>query len=177
MAEELNDGGRVAYLEARVGELNNTIGRLRVRIHEAVDETQRRYAKYQSRCDDFDTWSRWASEHAERMGDHFWTHTSNVHRLYVMSLQEEIARLRREVEFEANGADTFSDADRIHSEARGESEEGSGRVDTDQAGREEAAEQTVGTGYPQGSGPGRGSATPAPLSSRPQCAVHPDGDE
>lgn len=37
------------------------------------------------------------------------------------------------------------------------------------------AEQTVGTGYPQGSGPGHGSATPAPLSSRPQCAVHPEG--
>jgi uncharacterized small protein (DUF1192 family) len=110
MAEELNDGDRVAYLEARVGELNNTIGRLRARIHEAVDETQRRYAKYQSRCASFDTWSKWAREHAERMGDDFWTHTSQAHRLYVMSLQEEIDRLRREVEFEANGADTFSGA-------------------------------------------------------------------
>ena len=79
--------------------------------------------------------------------------------------KREIQRLRREVELEANGGNNFSDADRLH-KAREESEEGSGRDVTGQASREEAAEQTVGTGYPQGSGPGHGSATPAPLSSR-----------
>lgn len=78
---------------------------------------------------------------------------------------DEVDRLRREVEFEANGADNFSGADRLYSEARGEGEECSGREDPGQASREEAAEQTVGTGYPQGSGPGCGSATPAPPSS------------
>lgn len=49
MAEELNDGGRVAYLEARVGELNNTIGELRA---ENVDLDDRR--------------ARWAEEHEKR---------------------------------------------------------------------------------------------------------------
>lgn len=62
----------------------------------------------------------------------------------------------------------------VHPETREEGEECSGRDVSGQASREEAAEETVGTGYPQGSGPGRGSATPAPPSSRP---VHPEGDE
>lgn len=53
----------------------------------------------------------------------------------------------------------------VHTEPGEEGEECSGRVVSGQASREEAAEQTVGTGYPQGSGPGHGSATPAPLSS------------
>jgi hypothetical protein len=70
MPDELNDG-RVAYLEARVGELHQTIADLR------------------------DGWREADQQHAR----------------YVEPLLAEVARLRREVEFEACGADTFSGAD------------------------------------------------------------------
>lgn len=35
----------------------------------------------------------------------------------LVEAQQEVARLRREVEFEANGADTFAGADELHDEA------------------------------------------------------------
>lgn len=68
---------RVAYLEARVGELKNTIGELRA-------ETANRL------------------EVGDRLG---WR---------LVEARQEIDRLRREVRFWANGADTFSGADARH---------------------------------------------------------------
>jgi len=97
--------------DAVLGVVVPEVERLRARVHKAVDETQRRYAKYQSRCDNFDTWAKRAREYCEQDGGMAWGNTSEYHRLYVLLLHEEIARLRREVEFEANGADTFSGAD------------------------------------------------------------------
>jgi hypothetical protein len=102
-------------------------------------------------------------------------HTVNDVLPYTTELETEVSQLRREVEFEAHGGDNFSDADRLH-EAREESEEGSGRDDTGQAGREDIAAKTLGRGLTTSGEPGPGdvTATLAPLSSRsvPQCAVH-----
>lgn len=53
MAEELNDGGRVAYLEARVGELNQTIGELRAKTRVQSELAEKRLAAredWKARC-------------------------------------------------------------------------------------------------------------------------------
>jgi len=85
----------IAHARVDVPALLAEVERLRTRIHEAVDETQRRYAKYQRRCDEFDLWSNWARETLERAGDTTtWTHTSEAHRLLVLSLKQENERLR-----------------------------------------------------------------------------------
>lgn len=64
------------------------IERLRERVHEVVDETQRRFAPYQSRCDRFDVWSKWAREMYERVGGR-WGSESEATRLVVQSLLQE----------------------------------------------------------------------------------------
>jgi polyhydroxyalkanoate synthesis regulator phasin len=87
MAEELNDSGRVAYLEARVGELHTRLGDLRTEHVKAGESWDRQSARL---LDDL--------EHMENEND---------------QLRREVGRLRREVAFEANGADTFSGADAI----------------------------------------------------------------
>lgn len=63
--------------------------------------------------------------------------------------------------------------------AREEGEECSGRDDTGQASREDIAAKTLGRGLTTSGEPGPGdvTATSAPLSSRPQCSVHPEGGE
>lgn len=66
----------------------------------------------------------------------------------------------------------------VHPETRGEGEERSGRDDTGQASREEtpgnvSSRRLTTSGVP---GPGDGTATPAPPSSR-LPSVHPDGPE
>lgn len=75
--------------------------RLRARIHEAVDECQRRHAKYVARCDQFDTWSAWARRRFEEQGSDYWSMTSEADRLVILSIIEERdaaeARVRTQV--------------------------------------------------------------------------------
>jgi hypothetical protein len=71
--------------------------RLRQRIHEAVDECQRRHAPYVSRCAQFDVWSKWARECFEREGDRFWGMTSEANRLVILSIIEERDLARAEL--------------------------------------------------------------------------------
>lgn len=90
--------------------LLNEVERLRTRIHEAVDESNRRHAPYVSRCQQFDVWSAWAREQFEREGEavngnNFWGMTSEANRLLILSWLEErdaaraeVSRLRVELE-------------------------------------------------------------------------------
>lgn len=71
-------------LERRTAEVE----RLRKRVHTAVDETQRRYAPFQSRCHTFDVWSKWARAAYERHGG-LWGMESEATRLVVQSLLQE----------------------------------------------------------------------------------------
>lgn len=72
------------------------VARLRKRIHEAVDETQRRYGKFQSRCHEFDVWSAWARDQFAQ-GNLLWGSQSEATRLVVLSYIEEAERAKAEV--------------------------------------------------------------------------------
>lgn len=74
--------------DTRLDRLTAEVERLRERVHTAVDETQRRYAPYQSRCHKFDVWSKWAREVYERHGG-LWGRESEATRLVVQSLLQE----------------------------------------------------------------------------------------
>lgn len=74
--------------DSEVERLTTEVERLRARVHTAVDETQRRYAPFQSRCHKFDVWSKWAREAYERHGGQ-WGMESEATRLVVQSLLQE----------------------------------------------------------------------------------------
>lgn len=78
----------LAAVQPEVVALTAEVARLRDRVHEAVDETQRRFAPYQARCDKFDVWSKWAREMYERVGGR-WGSESEATRLVVQSLIQE----------------------------------------------------------------------------------------
>lgn len=85
-------------------ELVAEVERLRTRVHEAVDECQRRHAPYVSRCDSFDAWSNWARDRFKEQGSDYWSMTSEANRLVIMSIIEErdaalaeVARVRADV--------------------------------------------------------------------------------
>lgn len=71
------------------------VARLRKRIHEAVDETQRRYGKFQSRCHEFDVWSAWARDQFAK-ANLLWGSESEAVRLVVLSYVEEAERAKEE---------------------------------------------------------------------------------
>lgn len=75
--------------------------RLRARIHDAVDECQRRHAAFVSRCAQFDASSVWARRRFEEQGSDYWTLTSEANRLVILSIiaerdaaLAEVARVR-----------------------------------------------------------------------------------
>lgn len=67
--------------------------RLRARVHEAVDECQRRHAKYVSRCAEFEHWSAWARQRFEDQGSRYWSLMSEADRLVIMTIIAERDRL------------------------------------------------------------------------------------
>lgn len=90
---ELREGaqllGQMSGRSDEVAHLRAEVERLRARVHEAVNETQRRYAPYQSRCDRFDVWATWARQRFDEVGGHDWRYQSEADRLVVLSLLEE----------------------------------------------------------------------------------------
>jgi hypothetical protein len=91
--------------------------RLRARIHEAVDDCQRRYAPYQKRCDRFDAIAKWARAEfgqAPWNDQHSWWDLTSVRdRTLIASIIEErdaanatIARVRA-VEERYHGCDEY----------------------------------------------------------------------
>jgi hypothetical protein len=78
--------------------LLDEVERLRARVHEAVDECQRRHAKYVSRCDQFDVWSQWARQRFEEQGSRYWGMTSEADRLVIVSIIAERDEARAELE-------------------------------------------------------------------------------
>jgi hypothetical protein len=90
------DGPRVGLPVATVEALLADNARLRARIHEAVDEVQRRYAGYQSRCDQFDDIARWARTVFEA-GGMSWDRLSVAERAIITLTAEERDTARAEV--------------------------------------------------------------------------------
>jgi hypothetical protein len=84
---------RVLALEAEVADRRAEVERLRARIHEAVDDCQRRYAPYQKRCDRFDAIAKWARAEfgqAPWNDQHsWWSLTSAMARTLITSIIEE----------------------------------------------------------------------------------------
>lgn len=74
------------------------IKRLRARVHEAVDETQRRYARTQSQLDENRALMRWAREEINRINQTDAYHSSLLTQLVVAVLLDENQRLRKVVE-------------------------------------------------------------------------------
>lgn len=91
--------------------------RLRARIHEAVDETQRRYAPFQKRCARFDQWSTWARERFEASGDKSWFFSSEAERLLVLSfIQDKEAAEAELADVRASREAWALEADRLDAE-------------------------------------------------------------
>lgn len=90
------DAEQVMALRAERDQLARDVKRLRERIHEAVDECQRRHARYVSRCAQFETWSVWARRRFEERGSDYWAMTSEADRLVILSIIEERDAARAE---------------------------------------------------------------------------------
>ncbi|MGB3443854.1 MAG: hypothetical protein WBA97_34385 [Actinophytocola sp.] len=111
------DMDRTAYLEARVGELHTTIGDLR-EIVANVTEDWRKADQQHARDVELLLWLHaeavWREQDLTRQRDAWWEVQSVRIGAVIVERDDtvrEVGRLRREVEFEANGADTFGDAD------------------------------------------------------------------
>jgi hypothetical protein len=92
------DAEFIAAAREDIPALLGEVERLRARVHEAVDECQRRHVKYVSRCDQFDVWSRWARQRFEEQGSRYWGMTSEANRLVIVSIIAERDEARAELE-------------------------------------------------------------------------------
>jgi hypothetical protein len=99
-------------LAAEVAELGAERERLRKRVHEAVDQCQRRHAPYVARCAEFDNWSGWARARFEQAGSDYWTMTSSANRLVIMSIIAERDAARRDAELWERAAGDMEARDR-----------------------------------------------------------------
>lgn len=108
--------GARAAISAVVAQAHADNARLRERIHSVVDETQRRYAAYQARCDRLDAITAWARTVFEA-GGMSWDRLCVAERAVITSIAEErdtwkAARDECERQFQAKVGEVAAEMDR-----------------------------------------------------------------